>query len=469
MQTQSNQAQRSARRCAFSISGEFITQMAREHLTNGDHQRALRFLTESLDGLTVDMAVSILKAEKRLTGNSGTDDIDLDVEDPEDEAVVAYKSTMQRLWRGIFRFNSKLYQPYGKVTSWGREDYQYSLAVSRGTAPFVHTAGNQELKLARSAYYAEDPSEDLVVGTADGVYLCRCVWQEPPFWHPVHTADPVIAVTDYVAQHRLPEFGAANNPPLHQERPSPARGAAADTEDLQDRLAESNARVAHIAEDVRKRAAETSGFMDLPLYADERCTQVERLVKVPKAAFLHWAFRGVDPERFALDLPQWHPHSESGLKMGGDDPFHTDWMLGGGFNLEADYDRTKTRVQQSADHLRFTLREAALSANCTVLSGRGQAFGRVVHPKPGEPVDAGDIAVIPFAGPAYQLALETACRDGRGAVICEVGGKLAHLAIVGRERDARLVMQEGALTRYIEGSHVSVDCDAHSIQAHAFE
>lgn len=46
-----------------------------------------------------------------------------------------------------------------------------------------------------------------------------------------------------------------------------------------------------------------------------------------------------------------------------------------------------------------------------------------------------------------------------GAIITERGGALAHLAVVGRELNLRLVRMENARKLYPAGIEVAVDCD----------
>lgn len=56
----------------FSVTGEFITEHARDRVRPGDlgWQSALRFLTDSICGLSMEDAIDILKGEMRFTGSS---------------------------------------------------------------------------------------------------------------------------------------------------------------------------------------------------------------------------------------------------------------------------------------------------------------------------------------------------------------------------------------------------------------
>ena len=464
------QPTRTTRRvAAFSISGEFLTSMAREHVTNGEPQRALHFLLDSLDGMTSDQAVSLLQGKTRLTGNSASGDLELSDEDPESPDVREYIERLDRQWRGIFRYNNKLYRPYAEVTVWNRDDWHFSLQVSAGQFGHVHTVGNQkDWKLIRSAFYAEDPANDLVVATADSIFLCRYLASEPPYWVPISSTPPEVFVRDYARKYGLPEVGADKGSndlaPLVHGISMTAKRKEPSQEELEEDAEAYDARLREYAERVLEQADAGSGYLELSVPGAEGAST--RLFKVPKAPFLHWAFRGVDCERFGVELPAWAPVCPQGLKMGADDPHHTDWLLGAGIDLDDAYGMDQP-IPSAAYGLMHKLRTEQLRTDCTVLTGKGQAYGTVVFPQPGERVPAGSIAVIPFAGPQYQAAMESACVNGQGAVLCETGGRLAHLVVVGREFGSRIVMQPGALSRYREGDHLMVDCDEHRIEVNA--
>src|SRR5579864_1436584 len=82
----------------FKVSGEFITQQARDLVSEGDWQAGLRLLSKDVIGLGHDRAVDILKGRKRLTGvNTVT------LED-EDKAVARkWKKRLNWLFCGVVR------------------------------------------------------------------------------------------------------------------------------------------------------------------------------------------------------------------------------------------------------------------------------------------------------------------------------------------------------------------------------
>ena len=189
----------------------------------------------------------------------------------------------------------------------------------------------------------------------------------------------------------------------------------------------------------------------------------DSILQVPAAPFLRWAAHNMSTA--SLDaLPHWTPVCPPGMKQGGDNPVHTDWWLGAGLPLEAAYDRDHPANRAA---WRFAVGLGRRQGHdCLRLAGEGTVFGRVVFPKANEPVEAGAIAVVPYAGVDYQMAMLTACKGGRGAVICATGGRLAHLATVGRETSCRVAVVEDAMESLIEGQFVTLDLDKLILERH---
>jgi hypothetical protein len=177
-------------------------------------------------------------------------------------------------------------------------------------------------------------------------------------------------------------------------------------------------------------------------------------VTVPAAPFLLWAQTRFEKRAIQGALPDWKLICPSGLKMLGDSRMHTDWWIGAGLSPRWAYDNDHP-VNKAAWHFAWKM-SAKEGRNCIVLAGTGKTTGVVVAPAPNTAVPAGSIVVVPHAGVEYELALLSACKEGTGVVIAEVGGQLAHLSIVSRELGLRLVIMDNALNQFGEGDVVTV-------------
>src|ERR1043165_8795627 len=107
----------------FVISGDFITKHVRELVEENASQEALSLLVDNLEGMTWDIAISICKGEKKLTGQNS--DVGLEDEDP--EVKKEWESHLRWMYAGTVRLrgseNKNCYmRPYARVTSWGKQD-----------------------------------------------------------------------------------------------------------------------------------------------------------------------------------------------------------------------------------------------------------------------------------------------------------------------------------------------------------
>lgn len=231
-------------------------------------------------------------------------------------------------------------------------------------------------------------------------------------------------------------------------------------------------RYAMLGERVRQQAKHRGGFFKLKL----RPTEADRysgprFVEVPLHPFVLWSLQHFRFEDFGKQRPEWDLVAGMGLKLPLDDPYHTDWMLGAGLDIDKTYEE---KTADGAATLEGLVRDASFSERARlveewtgvpfVILAKGTStylYGDVVYAKPDQPVVPGCIAIAATAGPEFQLAMESACRPGTngrpGALICETGGKLAHLAIVGRELSCTVLMVPDALTKYREGQKLSID------------
>jgi phosphohistidine swiveling domain-containing protein len=171
-------------------------------------------------------------------------------------------------------------------------------------------------------------------------------------------------------------------------------------------------------------------------------------VDIPLAPLMIWALHRTGKK----DLPEWKRVCPSGIKMSGDDPYHTDWMIGAGIPLEAYEDR---EFKDASFQLMYQIQGETLNTNFHVLvAGKQNAVGVTVHPRMPkyERCTQEHIAVIPDAGPRWYECV----RDAAG-VIVENGGAMSHLAVVGIEERFLIIREENAREKYPPGMVVAID------------
>lgn len=520
------------KKVCFSVDGRWLADFARTRYEEGVWERALKLLVDTLEGLTTDQAIRILKGEADLRGNSS------------DEKGVSFRSTpktsplrkrmeaiTKRMYSDIFRYGDNYWVPYARVTGpWNNEDHKFSRSGARMTTLIFGSAKPQlkdQRDYYRSMFYADDPAKDMLVLFNHGVehyeILCKKTAKMPPFWVDISTNEPEKFLISLIDEGKLrPSWDFDNRGAFEEDPPeNPApKELIVDAPSLEDRQEETRNEVQkflvaidnamtdadfeeaekafeghmnkarqgdvpndqwQIIEEVRekarantnalyrarilKQAKEHGGMFRVELKNKDDTPYSPRFVEVSKNALINWALRGFRFEDFGKERPHWEPVTHSGMKMAGDDPYHTDMIIGGGADPWETYDRKDTRPFAAALNdacwaVKSQIVDEWTGVQFSFLAKSSDLYmsGTVVHAKRGEPVPAGCIAICEDASVDYQAVLESINKDDkRGAIICQTGGKLAHLATVGRENDVMVLMVPDALKKYREGRLVFIN------------
>ncbi|CAN5307168.1 hypothetical protein BH11PSE11_BH11PSE11_31160 [soil metagenome] len=158
----------------------------------------------------------------------------------------------------------------------------------------------------------------------------------------------------------------------------------------------------------------------------------------------------------AACAPNWEAVSPPGLKMDNDNPLHTDLWLSVGFDLNWTAYGVNHPDNNLFQALVAHLQQTALGYQLHVLTAaRQKAVSGTV--RTAEDFNArvkgeSTILLVPHAGEEFH-AMAMASQG----VICQQGGKLAHLAIVGREMGIPIVRIDGAMSKFKSGAAVIID------------
>ena len=482
----------------FSVEGAFVVNFARDQVLSKDWRGALRTLQQvTTPALSLDQAVDILSGKSTLVEKGQK--MVLQPQDPACPKLKRYLNTAHWQNAGLLERDGEFYQPYAQIVAFGRDDRRPVMERLEQDCDWMTVQAFQQ---ARARHYMDKPFDDIACfDTGSHPVLMKRV-QGPAFWQPTFTdtesamahymehrngledrgadsygvafntvdfylqaaqagylsdADVMLPDDEYAVLQRIIEMrsnfddnkggdGPDENPWYSDERKFDDAVEALVWKFKVDRVAEKN-----------------GGFFELKVkgYREEH-PEFYRIARVP---FLHWAKQYGYQDRFkGGELPEWPRVCPSGLKMGGDNPMHTDWFVSSGLPLRAAYDHD--HPINKAAWKQASMWQDTEGLKCLKLAGKGKVTGPVVFPKAGEGVFAGSIAVVSHAGPDYELALISACKNDTGAVIAAVGGKLAHLAIVSRELGARLVVVDEALSKFKEGELVTLDLDTGEVKIH---
>ncbi len=484
----------------FKIDGEWLTDFVRTRVRENRWDYSIKLLVNELSGMTYDIAMRILKGDARLTGVN-----DLDLADDDDQV---YKEQIKYQFAGCYvDGDGKYLRPYAVITSWGSDDLFAKIPLTKGSITVLTRNGRNA---SRSAlYYADDTNNDVVAKSSikgrqfsemrgldmrEEIILCRVMNNFP---HMLVEAAPLnridLALDDFYASGKfLEERGYSRTFPEDQYKVRLERefeedvpeitttfAAQPDQESARDDQAAIRERYYRANPEMRpteEKIARTDNFFKQIKKADIALGSIDvlrqqiveqagddffdleyvfgydgekRSVRIPTAPFENWSLWRTKGAHLAKP---WKTICPRGMKMMGDDPYHSDWMVGAGLELDAfqrDHELRDAAFEKMND-----LQKEKLRFECTVLCGSGDHFGRAVHPKRNTKVGKDEIAILPNAGPAYLEAALTA-----SAVIVEKGGEMAHLVSIAREHNFTIVRVDDARKLYPEGVQLRIVAD----------
>lgn len=466
----------------FSIDGKWLADFSRTRVEEGDYQHALRIL-DCLEGMGMDDKIAILKGEKDLEGVNSLNLV---------ESSAELKSEVEKFYQykygSLLRFENRYYEPYMIVNSWCLDDLPEN---NSHFSPFAHKltknfeshlfdemdnmfGGNRlgNYPHSRSLHYADNPRDDLAYTfnladykelkprMYDGVILFKEVKEQIPFWVDSYIKkNPKEAIYCAIKNHRYFSIGGAEITyetkgtlsPMKIDNPYVAGESYMRLDSEED---ETRAIV-----DLQKRIqdyADNDKIYGWKHFQDEE----GHTIKVPGRAFMHFALnrcsssvgRGFNDRE--IPLPEYVPISASGLKMGGDDPYHTDSWLGAGLELRGAYDHDSWQYKLFMDAVwKMQYAEYDMQFNIIAKGKNTIVEGFTVNTENYSSVPKGQrILVIPNLSVDFEQAF-FACDH----VICETGGKLAHLAILAREFDKSIIRMENATLQFIRKKPIKID------------
>lgn len=468
----------------FVIHGPDLVRIARERLLEDDPGHAWRIASCLNGDGSEGAAIAILKGEKTLIGDSSSG-MDLVDEDPavraEHEKQVAW------LYAGRIRRSGAWWQPIAEVHDYGPMDVAGRRACEgRHGTPHRGDYG-------RAWHYAD--ADEIVFPEAMGEDERAVIWRrcgELPQW-----MTPPLTPRDALAQFRA--AGRALDVRSHSraygtsgwpaDPGPPERTGTASTTIVDDAIDEGEAAFDALVDmtlaiDRDKRDAELEAK-----YAEEDRVRAEKLVAwrakileqaggdvftlswdangtaeagsavVPRVPFMRWCLNRY--RRLRHLMPAWTNVCPWGLKMQGDDPDHSDWMVGAGLDVDYQYHchPSYSAAVNKMSEIVGELQEKQ-AAGVVMLSSGPIVTGPIVHGKRGEAAPAGAVVVLPDLRPSWLPVIEHAA-----AVITEEGGATAHLANVGRERSLPIIRWPGALKIWHrDGDFVTVDVENHSVE-----
>jgi phosphohistidine swiveling domain-containing protein len=405
----------------FSIEGEFLTNHFRNLCLEGNWNKAINQLKESLIGIDLDTVISILSGKNKLVGVN-----DLSLE--EDINSSEYMNELSSFYRKFYFTNGRWYKFYATINT-----------IKKGQE-YIYERGNIYVPGYDHGEFIED---------------IFCIFEEtnenPPFWLEGDLRDKKSFSLDFVTSYGVFEseldFYDSERDlvrsiiQLHSENGLLCSYGEIDFFMEEDFISEEIYQRSRISRKIKNKkeqeyiqslrdkivaqAEKKGGFMTV---IGESGTQY----KIAKNPFLVWAKNHYPQLNLDID---WDLVSPSGLKMRSDNPYHTDFVLSSSIDIEEAYSN-KDFLEALYDAL-----FEKLPVEMVIYSGEGIITDQVIYINKETPIEKviDKIIVIPYAGVEFFEHAKVA-----KLVIAASGGPTSHLALNANEYDIHMVLLKNA-------------------------
>ncbi|MDO9179345.1 MAG: PEP-utilizing enzyme [Agitococcus sp.] len=489
----------------FCLKGPALTSRARERMCETDWRGALKLLMDSLEGMTYEQAISVLDGTCKLTGEGDT------ILMVEDDAEV--RQLLQEQYQecyamgGFLKIDNQMYQAYLVIDNLGPEDASRIPAQTRPNEAAERLVPHwradletvdakscwtpvypHEVVAQRGLFYASNPKKDVakLVLNAQGKYVIALFEKvnegSTPFWMQKEAVTAQAAyesVAHYLRTHgNAQEFGWTHpslafnckgtttgrlSAAVLYESNTPKKGEAEIAEDIANEAALQEKRQKTFKAECIRLQQKIIDFADSDTefgwqtyhWKSTNPVGTYLTIRVPRRALICYALSKTASGNL---MPAYIPICPPDFKMTDDNPYHSDVWLGCGFAIDADVYKHDSPEYTAVLDLMFEVQKELLNFEVQVLARGAQMVGSVVfHDSP--VIDDTCILVIPHAGVEFELQAMKA-----GAVICETGGRLAHLVTVCRESAKPIMRMDNALSTFKLGQSICLMPDQGKVE-----
>lgn len=396
---------------SFSISGEFITDYARNRTLEGEWDSAREFLKNSLIGMTDEQAFYVITGEAKITGDSSLNNITMEQDNESEE----YKSMLQDYYcHGFFTHNKIIYKSLEHVP----ESQIRAIAKEHGIRA-------QE----ESEFYSIDLVKHILVDRHEQLISFD------DYNHVIARRSYNGEFPDFISKDQIPDFST-----FIKENYNIELSPHDKSQKLENSLKE------EILDACQKR--NVSWKTELVKIKDKEVS-VTYPVEIMEA---YIAKNSID---------YWKPVSKAGWKMQNDSAWHTDLWIAMGYALDDAYDFDST-AYQVFQKVVAGYRFADLSSDKFVSLNKIplQQFTGMVVTEKSKTISDQDILVLPNANLKYEAIAKKA-----GLIVVENGTELSHLAIYGKQESLPVIQMRNALSLLKEGEMKTVDFTKNTINS----
>ncbi len=446
----------------FAVSGEFVTEHFRGIVQEGRWRDAVEQLKDSVIDFSDDFIHLTLSGAAKL---EGVDQVQL-YEDDKAEDIQWARKFYYHYFNKVILVEGKFYKAFGRVNELEYEQLSYLFEEKKDR---YFSDDEPVSNILRAKHYRRE-TDDIILFNAhsDSWVIASLISLDYPVWINKEMLGKLCISMEKVMQHKFTsllqlddaelDFLEVNKISVFTHNNKMVTDPVLDNFIESQKLHDEPDSIENIKKEISKQAEKKGGWLNVH---DKNNDLHYRL---PKAPFLRWCLSNST----AYQSIDWDPVSLQGLKCAGDDPFHTDWWLFTGLSLDDAHDSEQAQFFFKERHKQFCkLTSSNVTPFCTSANHKGFSGSFVRHitsPTEVEMVTKDAIVIIPNASPIYE-PIAYACVKNNAILLTETGGKLCHLATIGRELKLTLYMLPNAKKRLPIGTKCSFDTENHIIKA----
>lgn len=433
----------------FKIDGRHVSNIARECVLDGEWREGLKMLIDDFEGMTHEIAFLILKGTHILEGVNDNINLVEEVDaDYQERVNDVYGFDMFYDGGQLYRFDNVIEHREIQADVYGR-----GLTVLPDWDEYVRKYLTPDGMFFLDVSTSEHRFRACIASKVDGNSL-------PMWFGPENFCSSAKMFTDKHYPYKSTVAALIENKMTKQS-------------DSKESDWYKNARFSHAI-----KTANDFGFQSVEAFSEHWRKQVLKAIEERGVEWreLHVQRDGIDevvkyPYNIALRhalvrtkltsfVPEWKAVCPEHIKLDNDSAIHSDLWLALGNNFDGNEYIYTTKENIILDELVNHLQKEVFPAGefVTLNSAGLSNFQGTVVTKHSKVITKDSILVIPNAGPDYELLARKA-----GLVISEVGGKLAHLVIVGREFGLPLIRVDDACYKFEEGMTLNIDFETATI------
>lgn len=411
--------------CAFVVTGNYLTNYARELVLEKEWASAISFLRDSFETMSLNQIEEILNGKQHLIGDTNTG-----IYMEKDNNSNYIERLRETYLENLFFENNKLYLFEQMVNIndiveinpvYQKEDVINFIKNTFGYDQSIVLTLNEENWLL-----AEPVSKNEI----------------PTFFD--KSLIPTTAKKFYQEKNQVDIDSISFSKEVKNED---------SLEEEEDKLKELRAEEKELYEKIMNACKERNvEWKEFSIQLEDGNTYTK---KVPMEIL-----KAYSNNRYSSAHEYWKPVSYSGMKMMNDSPFHTDLWLAMGFSLEDDFyddDSLNCRIFYGITmDYRFAGTDLGTFFKLTDIPMK-RFKGNVVNENSTNITDK-DILVLPNANLKYEsIALKA------GVVVVETGSALSHLAIVGKQESLPVIVMKDATKLLKLHSTVCINFDLNKL------